>query len=1777
MFAKRWLWIALVWLVSLTGIASAQPVMTPDPINVGNVRVGSMGSADGSLSSAAADVNVDVVLTATCTGGGAGSFSLASETGSLTNINLDTAKTITATYAPTARGLRECNVNVFPTGTTMTPLVTFKVRGTGIAPVIGSTPATTHNFGAVRFNNSAATHTATVGLTISNSGDTGQDLVVNSISFVGGLSGDYAVSGTLPATITPGGSAPFTVTFDPAAATMVDGSTTTLQIASNDPVSPTRNISLAGTGATGVIGVTDIAYGIVPVGTSPSQNITISNTGSGTRGPLSVTQATFTSNGGNWFKFNAAGCVGSTTSCNLALTITNGTATLPVMCNPGSNDSGMQTAMVSFTSDTDSGGDTVAMLTCTAGRADLAVVQTPLVFGDQLINTPSAGQTVQITNSGNVALTYSLSFTGTNPTQFNVTGIAGCTSSCSLAAGASGNVTVRFQPTTVGAKTAALRVTASNDPDTTHLDVPVSGTGVMPVSTPSATTLAFGNIDVGDTSTGQMLTVTNSGTYPLSISAAHLFAGGADYTVMGTAGTVGTGLSVTVQPTQSVSWTIACRPSVMNSRPGTFRITSNHNGVANTSQDIALTCNGQQGLLVFSPTSHNFGGVRENETRMQTFTLSNNGNVTVSNITVAFTGTGTGYTVMPTTITSIAAGASVTVTATFAPLNGNDGGTYVATYTGMWGTAKTSSAAITLNGDGLTTGYDTVPSNPNALDFGDIRFDGTRTMNVSVVNTAGTALQIRGFTITPNTAQTGEFAVIACTRNALPITCPTMAAPYNSSGINDTIVLQVRFDPANRVAMMDATLTINSDLPMNPTRSVPLRGSSSTAAITLNPSNMVLDFGPTDLDAAPVTVTRMVTLTNTGMAPLDFTSVTKTGARYAFSTTPAPFSLAPNGAYNITVSYTPNVERPANQPDTGTIVFGGVAGVFGAPSTVTLQISGYGVDRHISVAPAPTFPATYKNPGDMAPVRPVTITNTGDATLNVSAVMLTNDPIWTLVNPDPVMVPGRGTHDFNVKFSPLMAGKAPVGHMTIMNNDNGMPLVSVDLVGDGLDRNVAVGPGTIDLGYVGIGMTVKLSEIAPTELLSVANADTIAFPISRIEIMGGNDAFSVQTLAGTPIPGDLEVAPRTTEQFDVEFTPNYEGDFTASAIVYLGEDPQPAVELRGRGLYVDTGGGGGCSTGRGNGAAMILLVIALAFVRRRRSAIAAFGALVAFGGAARADQTRNVTLPLFDPTPTASAEATFQLLGAEVAEPGSLGVFALASYAAKPLVFRTAQNDVATVDSRTTLELGGAYAFGAFELGARMPFYMQTGDALPTPEQRREMFGVTPADTARGDLTLHGKYQIGGRGGVSYGFAAAVTAPIATNDEFAGNDLPTGRGLFLLTLVRGPVTATINAGGVVREQAQVGSAIQRSGAVFGGGLSVRVLDKMWLAGEIYGELMPGGQTGQPTAGEPMGAAELGKPIEGLFGLRYQMARTTGLGIAVARGVTNDMGSPAIRGVFTLAFTPSAQELQPLRPPRPPEPEKDADGDGLRDELDTCPNEPEDKDLFDDADGCPDLDNDTDGIADAADKCPLDGEDKDRFHDDDGCPDKDNDGDGVLDTSDKCPLASEDRDSVNDLDGCPDPDNDGDGLLDTVDKCPREPETINGNNDDDGCPDKGNALVVLSPDRIETLESITFTNGARIAKSSLNVLGQIGATLRANPAIKRMRITVHVQPSRNSAADKTLSEQRAKAVREWLGEWGIDPLRLQAAGFGGTKPLVDPSTRGAEGINDRVELIILERE
>jgi OmpA-OmpF porin, OOP family len=251
---------------------------------------------------------------------------------------------------------------------------------------------------------------------------------------------------------------------------------------------------------------------------------------------------------------------------------------------------------------------------------------------------------------------------------------------------------------------------------------------------------------------------------------------------------------------------------------------------------------------------------------------------------------------------------------------------------------------------------------------------------------------------------------------------------------------------------------------------------------------------------------------------------------------------------------------------------------------------------------------------------------------------------------------------------------------------------------------------------------------------------------------------------------------------------------------------------------------------------------------------------------------------------------------------------------------------------------------------------------------------------------------------------------------------------------------------------------------------------------------------------------------------------------------------------------------------------DADGDGIKDDVDECPKVPEDKDGFQDDDGCPEEDNDADGILDVDDKCPLDPEDRDNFEDADGCPDPDNDADGLSDKIDACPDQAEDKDGFEDDDGCPDCDDDKDGVPECpepLDKCPG----VAGDSPD-GC--KKYQLIVVTEEKIELKQTVYFdTKKTTIKRVSFPLLNEVAQALGDNPTIK-VRIEGHTDSRGSDKFNLKLSRGRAASVRKYLLDRGIDAERMIAEGYGEGTPIADNRTAAGREQNRRVEFFITSR-
>ncbi len=102
--------------------------------------------------------------------------------------------------------------------------------------------------------------------------------------------------------------------------------------------------------------------------------------------------------------------------------------------------------------------------------------------------------------------------------------------------------------------------------------------------------------------------------------------------------------------------------------------------------------------------------------------------------------------------------------------------------------------------------------------------------------------------------------------------------------------------------------------------------------------------------------------------------------------------------------------------------------------------------------------------------------------------------------------------------------------------------------------------------------------------------------------------------------------------------------------------------------------------------------------------------------------------------------------------------------------------------------------------------------------------------------------------------------------------------------------------------------------------------------------------------------------------------------------------------------------------------------------------------------------------------------------------------------------------------------------------------------------------------------INFDTGKfEIKPESQPVVDQIAALLKDNPDLK-LSVEGHTDNVGTPQANKTLSEQRAKAVGAAVVAAGVDAARLSALGWGQEKPIADNRSEEGRAKNRRVEIV-----
>jgi len=245
-------------------------------------------------------------------------------------------------------------------------------------------------------------------------------------------------------------------------------------------------------------------------------------------------------------------------------------------------------------------------------------------------------------------------------------------------------------------------------------------------------------------------------------------------------------------------------------------------------------------------------------------------------------------------------------------------------------------------------------------------------------------------------------------------------------------------------------------------------------------------------------------------------------------------------------------------------------------------------------------------------------------------------------------------------------------------------------------------------------------------------------------------------------------------------------------------------------------------------------------------------------------------------------------------------------------------------------------------------------------------------------------------------------------------------------------------------------------------------------------------------------------------------------------------------------------------------QRDTDGDGVKDNVDKCPNTPAGEQV--DAAGCSpsQLDADGDKVTDALDKCPN--TPKGEPVDANGCSasQRDTDGDGVKDNVDKCPDTP--KGEQVDANGCSDSqkDDDADGVPNSRDKCPNTP--VRTTVDENGCP------VLFQPGtKTLILKGVTFATGkSDLTPESQEALKPVAASLAARPDV-RVEVQGHTDNTGSRAVNMRLSKARADAVEKFLEANGVSPSQLTVKGYGPDKPIASNKTKDGRAQNRRVEL------
>lgn len=992
------------------------------------------------------------------------------------------------------------------------------------------------------------------------------------------ITGDFAQTNNCPAVLPPSDSCVLNVTFTPTTTGLRTGILTMTgnQVPSPTGAGPEVDFSGNGVAPVGSVAPSSLTFDAQLVNTSSAaQIITLSNTGIGA---LQI------------YAIGISGDFSQSNNCPARLNA--GTScVIQVVFSP--TVAGARAGSLTVSSNSISPVPAIS-LGGTAVQPAISISPATISFGDQILNT-SATQTVTVNNPGSATLHVSSVVIFSSTTSASISVVSNdCQGTTGVAPGGTCSIQVQFNPFALGLFSGTLSITS--DAPNSVTNVPISGNGVEPTASISPASLSFGNQFLNTTSAAQAVTLSSTGTAPLSISG--ISASGDFSQTNNCPASLAVGSSCIIQVTFD--------PTATGPRNGAVSITNNSVPVLH---GFTMSGTGVDPLTV-SPASLSFPSEPLNTaSTAQTVTVSNIGTSPVQISSIAISGDFSQTNACP---ASLAPGSSCAIQVAFSPtVIGTGAGSLSITSGGL------PTLAVALTG----TGVNPLSISPASLSFLSQPLNTTSTaQTVTISNISTSPVLISSITISGDFFQTNSCgtSVAANTSCAIEVTfrptvlgtrsgslsitsggLPTLAVPLTGTGVDPQIsvnpaavsfadqpinttgpdqfitvtnpgttalhvsstlvsgspylnvlannctaavapagscTIELEFTPLATGAA-SATLSIGSDAPTSPT-TVALSGKGIDPIGTLSPSS--LNFGNQVLNTSSAAQT--ITLSNTGTDPLTISGISVSGNFTQTNTCPA--SLAVGSSCAIQVTFHP----------TATGALSGFLSVASNSSPPVVQgfVTGTGVNPAISVSPGSiAFGGQLINTD--APAQTITVSNPGTTTLHVNSLSVSGDPdFFTLTNncvSGTGVVPG-GTCSIQVEFAPKSVG---VGSATLsIGSDAPNSPTNVPLSGNGVNSSPTLSPTSLSFGNVFVGKTsggksVQLTSNGPS-----------ALAISSISVSAG----FIQT---NNCPASL--SPGSSCNINVSFKPLAPGAVAgALSIVNNGLGSPQSVALSGNGL-----------------------------------------------------------------------------------------------------------------------------------------------------------------------------------------------------------------------------------------------------------------------------------------------------------------------------------------------------------------------------------------------------------------------------------------------------------------------------------------------------------------------------------------------------------------------------------------------------------------------------------